>query len=76
VSGFSSLTREEFIKVEPIVYLHVTDAGEGMPVVLIQGWPLSDEMFEYQYNDLVNNKFRHSFCTANRTKSVLLIWLN
>jgi pimeloyl-ACP methyl ester carboxylesterase len=54
----SGLTREEFIKVEPNVYLHVTDAGEGRPVVLIHGWPLSDEMFEYQYNDLVNNKFR------------------
>jgi len=51
-------TREEFIKVESNVYLHVTDAGEGRPVVLIHGWPLSDEMFEYQYNDLVNNKFR------------------
>jgi pimeloyl-ACP methyl ester carboxylesterase len=51
-------TREEFIKVESNVYLHITDAGEGRPVVLIHGWPLSDEMFEYQYNDLINNKFR------------------
>ncbi|MCX6246949.1 MAG: alpha/beta hydrolase [Bacteroidetes bacterium] len=51
-------TREEFIKVEPNVYLHITDAGQGRPVVLIHGWPLSDEMYEYQYNDLINNKFR------------------
>ena len=51
-------TRKEFIKVEPNVHLHVTDAGEGMPVVLIHGWPLSDEMFEYQYNDLINNNYR------------------
>ena len=51
-------TREEFIKVESNVYLHITDAGEGRPVVLIHGWPLSDEMYEYQYNDLINNKFR------------------
>ena len=51
-------TREEFIKVEANVFLHITDAGEGRPVVLIHGWPLSDEMFEYQYNDLINNKFR------------------
>ena len=51
-------TREEFIKVEPKVYLHVTDAGEGRPIVLIHGWPLSDEMYEYQYNDLINKKFR------------------
>ncbi len=52
------LAREEFINVESNVYLHVTDAGEGRPVVLIHGWPLSDEMWEYQYNDLINNKFR------------------
>jgi len=26
--------------------------------VLIHGWPLSDEMYEYQYNDLIKNKFR------------------
>ena len=51
-------TREEYIKVEPKVYLHVTDAGKGRPVVLIHGWPLSDEMYEYQYNDLINNNFR------------------
>ena len=54
----AGVTRAEFIKVVPNVYLHVTDAGEGRPVVLIHGWPLSDEMFEYQYNDLINNKFR------------------
>jgi non-heme chloroperoxidase len=36
----------------------VTDAGEGRPIVLIPGWPLSDEMYEYQYNDLINKNFR------------------
>jgi pimeloyl-ACP methyl ester carboxylesterase len=50
--------RAEYIKVEPNVRLHVTDLGEGRPVVLIPGWPLSDEMYEYQYNDLINNHFR------------------
>ena len=25
---------------------------------LIPGWPLSDEMYEYQYNDLINKNFR------------------
>lgn len=50
--------REEYIEVEPNVRLHVTDLGEGRPVVLIHGWPLSDEMFEYQYNDLINYNFR------------------
>jgi pimeloyl-ACP methyl ester carboxylesterase len=54
----AGLTPEEYIKVEPNVYLHITDAGKGRPVVLIHGWPLSDEMYEYQYNDLINNKFR------------------
>ena len=52
------IARAEYIEVEPNVRLHVTDAGEGRPIVLIPGWPLSDEMYEYQYNDLINNKFR------------------
>lgn len=51
-------TRAEYIEVEPNVRLHITDAGEGRPIVLIHGWPLSDEMYEYQYNDLINNNFR------------------
>jgi non-heme chloroperoxidase len=50
--------RAEYIEVEPNVRLHITDAGEGRPIVLIPGWPLSDEMYEYQYNDLINNNFR------------------
>ena len=51
-------TRAEYIEVEPNVRLHVADAGEGRPIVLIPGWPLSDEMYEYQYNDLISNNFR------------------
>jgi non-heme chloroperoxidase len=54
----SGLARAEYIEAEPNVRLHITDAGEGRPVVLIHGWPLSDEMYEYQYNDLINSKFR------------------
>jgi non-heme chloroperoxidase len=54
----SVITRAEYIEVEPNVHLHITDEGEGRPVVLIHGWPLSDEMFEYQYNDLINKNFR------------------
>lgn len=50
--------REEYIEVEPNVHLHITDAGEGRVIVLLHGWPLSDEMFEYQYNDLINENFR------------------
>ncbi|OFX75898.1 MAG: alpha/beta hydrolase [Bacteroidetes bacterium GWE2_29_8] len=52
------MNRDEYIEVEPNVKLHITDAGEGKPIVLIHGWPLSDEMYEYQYNDLINNNFR------------------
>ncbi len=29
--------------------------GQGQPIVLIHGWPLSKEMWEYQIEDLVNN---------------------
>jgi pimeloyl-ACP methyl ester carboxylesterase len=53
-----SLGRAEFIEVEPHVRLHVTDLGEGTPVVLIHGWPLSDAMYEYQYAYLVQQGFR------------------
>ena len=30
------------------VSLHVKDAGHGRPVVLIHGWPLTGDMWEYQ----------------------------
>ena len=54
----SGTARAEYIDVEPNVRLHITDAGEGRPIVLIHGWPLSDEMYEYQYNDLIKKNFR------------------
>ncbi|MDD3722883.1 MAG: alpha/beta hydrolase [Lutibacter sp.] len=54
----SDLARAEYIEVAPNVNLHITDAGKGKPIVLIHGWPLSDEMFEYQYNDFINKNFR------------------
>ena len=54
----NSNSRAEYIEVEPNVRLHITDVGEGRPVVLIHGWPLSDEMYEYQYNALLKNNFR------------------
>jgi pimeloyl-ACP methyl ester carboxylesterase len=50
--------RAEYIKVNRYVRLHVTDAGKGRPIVLLPGWPLSDEMYEYQYNDLINENLR------------------
>lgn len=56
--SISEEARAEYIEVAANVKLHITDAGEGKSIVLIHGWPLSDEMYEYQYNDLINNNFR------------------
>lgn len=54
----STKARAEYIEVEKNVHLHITDAGDGKAIVLIPGWPLSDEMYEYQYNELINHHFR------------------
>lgn len=54
----ASAGRLEYIEVEKNVRLHVTDLGEGQPIVLIHGWPLSDEMYEYQYQYLSRKGFR------------------
>ena len=54
----AALGRPEFIEVEKNVRLHITDLGEGDPVVLIHGWPLSDAMYEYQYEALTKTGFR------------------
>lgn len=35
-----------------------SDYGKGKPVILIHGWPLSREMWEYQLDDLVNAGLR------------------
>jgi len=52
------VVRAEYFEVESNVRLHITDVGKGRPIILIHGWPLSDEMYEYQYNDLIKNNFR------------------
>ncbi|MDF2566288.1 MAG: alpha/beta hydrolase [Massilibacillus sp.] len=54
----ASAGRAEYIEVEKGVKLHVTDLGEGKSIVLIHGWPLSDEMYEYQYQYLSRRGFR------------------
>ena len=48
----------EYIEVAPKVQLHVKDYGEGKPVILIHGWPLSSDMWEYQVEALVQNGCR------------------
>jgi len=50
--------RKEYYEVAPNVKLHVTDLGDGPVVVLIPGYPLSDESWEYQFHDLVKAGYR------------------
>src|SRR3954470_4521712 len=38
--------------------LHVKDSGSGRPVVLIHGWPLTGDMFEYQSLALLEAGYR------------------
>ncbi len=40
------------------VHINYSDYGTGKPVILISGWPLSKEMWEYQLNALVNSGHR------------------
>ncbi|MEP6846168.1 MAG: alpha/beta hydrolase, partial [Panacibacter sp.] len=40
------------------VKIYYNDYGTGKPVILIHGWPLSGDMWEYQVNDLVHNGYR------------------
>lgn len=40
------------------VKLNYSDYGKGKPVILIHGWPLSGEMWEYQINELVEAGYR------------------
>lgn len=54
----ASAGRAEYIEVEKNVRLHVTDLGDGKPIVLIHGWPFNDAMYEYQYQYLVKKGFR------------------
>jgi non-heme chloroperoxidase len=52
------ISHPEYVEVAKNVRLHVTDIGSGRPVVLIPGFPLSDEMYEYQYEALAKAGFR------------------
>ncbi|WP_264565051.1 alpha/beta fold hydrolase [Flavobacterium sp. N3904] len=52
------LNTDKYIETAPNVKLYLKDYGEGKPVILIHGWPLSNEMWEYQIATLVENNFR------------------
>jgi non-heme chloroperoxidase len=47
-----------FIETKDGVQLHVKDSGKGRPVVLVHGWPLSGDMFEYQSLALLEAGYR------------------
>ncbi len=49
---------DKYIETAPNVKLYVKDYGQGKPVILIHGWPLSNEMWEYQIESLVENNCR------------------
>ena len=51
-------TRPEYVEVQPNVRLHVRDWGNGKPVVLVHGWPLSNAMYDYQMTELARKGFR------------------
>lgn len=47
-----------FIEAKDGTKLHVKDMGEGRPVILIHGWPLTGDMFEYQTVAMLEAGFR------------------
>lgn len=40
------------------VHIYYEEIGRGKPVVLIHGWPLNHEMWEYQFNELPKHNIR------------------
>lgn len=40
------------------VKLFYQDVGRGKPVVLVHGWPLNSDMWEYQFNELPKHNIR------------------
>jgi non-heme chloroperoxidase len=47
-----------YLKTSSDVEIYFRDWGNGKPVVLIHGWPLTGEMWDVQANFLANNGFR------------------
>lgn len=47
-----------YIETKDGVQLHVKDCGQGRPVVLVHGWPLTGDMFEYQSLALLEAGYR------------------
>jgi peroxiredoxin len=47
-----------YITTDDQTQIHYVDCGEGKPVVLIHGWPLSHRMWEYQIQTLTDAGYR------------------
>lgn len=47
-----------FFKAKDQTEIFFKDMGDGAPVILIHGWPLNADMFEYQTLDLLRKGFR------------------
>ena len=47
-----------FIEANDGVKIHVKDVGKGRPVVLVHGWPLTGDMWEYQSLALLDAGYR------------------
>lgn len=47
-----------YVEVEPGVRIFVQDWGTGKAIAFIHGWPLSHEMFEYQFTQLPQHGYR------------------
>ncbi|WP_147802553.1 alpha/beta fold hydrolase [Alkalicoccus halolimnae] len=47
------------LQMQDDVKLFVEDIGEGKPIVFIHGWPLNQEMFQYQKEELSARGYRY-----------------
>jgi pimeloyl-ACP methyl ester carboxylesterase len=54
----ADMSTDLYLETDTGVSLYVRDYGQGKPVVLVHGWPLSGDMWEYQVEQLVMNNFR------------------
>jgi len=54
----SVLNHNNYFRTSEGVTLYFEDWGQGKPIVLIHGWPLNCDMWEYQASGLVEQGFR------------------
>jgi pimeloyl-ACP methyl ester carboxylesterase len=52
------MQQKEFVEIEPNLSLHIRDWGEGKTILFIPGWPLSHDMYEYQFTQLPRHGYR------------------